>query len=175
MQYTLKDKEEREKEERLSPCTPSLKKKKRKEERGRRRSSAREEKIPVYVNPPSLDEIAGYIRKMKLTTFDAEEFFDVMSEKGWMFSGTIPLYDWKSAARRWEKYRLGQKGSMGAGARPYARTTPEARQQRLLNAETQRMDDIERQIRERDARLAEQKAQSVSLEEYKRMKAEGRI
>lgn len=115
-----------------------------------------------------MQQVEEYLQELGPASFTASYFHDYYSGKGWKV-GRTKIQDWRAVLRVWVGRNVNQ------GSRSYTRNSREDKTQRLQSAETARMDDIERQIRERDARLAEQKARSVSMEEYKRMKAEGRI
>lgn len=57
----------------------------------------------VAENPPTLEEIADYV-KTKGYGFTPEEFFDHYTANGWKQANGLPLLDWRVACRNpWQK------------------------------------------------------------------------
>ena len=153
-------KEERETEERLSPCTPFYKEEKEKEERGTHTPRKREI-LPV----PTLEEVREFARQIPNLDFTAEYFFHRNESRGWQKDGA-PIENWQSLLLCWHE---GKKGK-GTGAK-----RSQQRQQTLLAAETRLQEQAEQQTAERNERLKEQAEKAVSYQEYQRMKREGKV
>ena len=155
-------KEETRQEEKVPPCTPFIKEEKKKEERELSLSHAREVFLPV----PTLEEVEEYAKGFDNLTFTAAYFFYHYDALGWKSKGET-VYNWQSLFTAWAN------DPKKCHASRSQRT--EARQQRLLSAETQRLEQSNREIAEREARLAREASQAVSYEEYQRMKRAGEL
>ena len=153
-------KEERETEERLSPCTPFYKEEKEKEERGLSLSHARKE----CLTNPTLNEVAEYAKMFDNLTFTAEYFFHHYNALGWKVRGEA-IENWQSLFNAWANDP--KKSHQPSRARS------QQRQQTLLAAETRLQEQAEQQTAERNERMREQADQHISREDYERLKAAG--
>lgn len=63
---------------------------------------------PRFV-PPTLEEVAAYVRE-RGSTIDPQGFIDFYAAKGWMV-GRNKMKDWKAACRNAEKWERWQRGS----------------------------------------------------------------
>ena len=59
-----------------------------------------ESSIPPHA--PTLDEVKKYCEE-RGNNVDAEKFYDYYTSIGWMSRGNIPIKDWKTKVRYWEK------------------------------------------------------------------------
>ena len=99
----------KEKEKKEIPPTPPIKIKKenieeQEGEQGEQRGAALEEnpKEKIFV-PPTIEEIKGYCSE-RGNNIDAEAFFDFYNAAGWVYGkNKIPVKDWKSCIRTWER------------------------------------------------------------------------
>ena len=159
-------KEERETEERLSPCTPFYKEEKEKEERDAAtaalRASARDNS-----SRPRLDDVRRYVVEIGGEASMADEFYDYYTSYGWKCKDGNAVADWQALVRVWKR-RNERKSNKSTGK-------GQQRQQTLLAAETRLQEQAEQQTAERNERLKEQAEKAVSYQEYQRMKREGKV
>ena len=155
-------KEETRQEEKVPPCTPFIKEEKKKEERDIYIPRSRENSLSI----PTLEEVREYAKGFENLTFTADFFFHYYDAYGWKSKGET-VYNWQSLFTAWAN------DPKKCHASRSQRT--EARQQRLLSAETQRLEQSNREIAEREARQAREASQAVSYEEYQRMKQAGEL
>lgn len=151
-------KEETRQEEKVPPCTPFIKEEKKKEERDKNNINRGCE---IFLPIPSLDEIVEFSKQFDNLIFTPEYFFHYYNATNWKIKGET-VYNWQSLFTAWAN------DPKKCHASRSQRT--EARQQRLLSAETQRLEQSNREIAEREARQAREASQAVSYEEYLRMK-----
>ena len=97
-----------EKEKKEIPPTPPIKIKKEnieeQEERGEHIDAALEgtEQEKKFI-PPTIEEIKNYCEE-RGNNIDAEAFFDFYNAAGWVYGkNKIPVKDWKSCVRTWER------------------------------------------------------------------------
>ena len=98
----------KEKEKKEIPPTPPIKNKKEnikeQEERGEHIDAALEgTKQEKKFIPPTIEEIKKYCEE-RGNNIDAEAFFDFYNAAGWVYGkNKIPVKDWKSCIRTWER------------------------------------------------------------------------
>lgn len=117
----------------------------------------------VELLQPTFEEVAQFMKMQGITAFTPERFFYYYARSGWVDSKGIPIEDWRKTVLSWiplEKER----------AKAFSREN-KAQSQKMTHPS---VDHIGEQL-EREARQAKDAEQHVSWEEYKRMKAEGRI
>ena len=162
-------KEERETEEAPFPHTPYLEEEKEKEEGKPSQASRTREDFSVH---PTLQQVQDYCREIKVDSFAPELFFDHYAARDWHMADGSEIHDWKACVRLWVRQRvndrtLGSKLRQSAPApSPATATQPQAKS--YSEERDERMAAMERE-------WARQERESVSYEEYQRMKAEGRI
>lgn len=59
-----------------------------------------ESSVPPHA--PTLEEVKKYCDERK-NNIDAEKFYDYYTSIGWMSRGNVPIRDWKTKVRYWEK------------------------------------------------------------------------
>lgn len=162
-------KEERETEEAPFPHTPFFEEEKEKEEGKPSQASRTREDFSVH---PTLQQVQDYCREIKVDSFAPELFFDHYAARDWHMADGSEIHDWKACVRLWVRQRvndrtLGSKLRQSAPApSPATATQPQAKS--YSEERDERMAAMERE-------WARQERESVSYEEYQRMKAEGRI
>lgn len=90
--------------------------------------------------------------------FTAEEFFDYYDAIGWSFGNKV-IRNWRALLRKW--IRNPKKKNIQVSVKTIAPSNY--------------WSEVEKQVMQREQRLAQQKAQAVTYEQYMRMKAEGRV
>ena len=173
-------KEERETEERLSPCTPFYKEEKEKEERGERgeRGTLREGEgvggnfnpVPAYLNPPSFEEVEVFFEAGDFKMLTAKEFYERCAQKKWLLPKG-PIMDWRASALGMEAYRRTHNWKPASTPAPKLcdETLTEKKHRLLLAVETRLQEQAEQQTAERNERLKEQAEKAVSYQEYRRV------
>ena len=159
----------------LSPTPPFLLKKKKIKKnkpshRARRFISIllimkknRKGKTRIKPDIPTFEEVVKYMTEQGISEFTPRRFFSYYSSRGWMLDQGVPVGNWQDAIQSWvelekKKARKGKADKQGCSHSGIQPT----------------VDHIGEQL-EREARQAKDAEQHVSWEEYKRMKAEGRI
>lgn len=143
---------------------------------GRRRKTDRSD-TDYYI--PTLDEVRAYWSTFEWVDFTPEYFFNHFSGLGWRV-GKARIRNWKSTFDSWRSNPIAKSRKESARtARPLSCTsgyrqtqmTAEERRQRLVAAETAIMEQKQREQAEREARLEEDRKNSVSYEEYMALRA----
>lgn len=57
-------------------------------------------KTPIKFIPPTIEEVAQYIREQKYTSFNATTWYNFYDSKGWMI-GKTKMKSWKAGVRTW--------------------------------------------------------------------------
>ena len=50
---------------------------------------------------PTIELVKQFFQEKKVSTIEAEKYFNYYSSKGWLVGGKTPMKDWKAAARNW--------------------------------------------------------------------------
>lgn len=121
---------------------------------------------------PSLEEVKAYWSTFQGINFTAEYFYYYYESLDWMV-GKAKIKDWRQVLRRWtEKKTSSRPSSTSFRSWPSCQQhTAEERRQRLVAAETAIMEQKQREQAEREARLEEDRKNSVSYEEYVALRA----
>ena len=127
---------------------------------------------------PSLEEVQEYWSQHPGIACSPEYFYHHYSALGWECNGKRIMY-WTSIAEKWRHNgcfaTAAGKSANTCSSRPYGyrqtQMTAEERRQRLVAAETAIMEQKQREQAEREARLEEDRKNSVSYEEYVALKA----
>jgi len=154
--------EETENEEKKFPHTPSKKEEKEKEEVGQQQPS---NACARKFQKPSILEVEEYATSFDNLDFTPRYFYDYNNVRGWCIKGER-IKDWQEVFRVWAANSRSRKDNPDS----IRSSRAEQRQQSLLMAESRNQEKADRETAEREQRLAEQKAQAVSYEEYLKMK-----
>ena len=52
-------------------------------------------------SPPELEIVKQFFNEKKISTLEAEKYFNYYSSKGWVVGGKTQMKDWQAAARNW--------------------------------------------------------------------------
>ena len=110
---------------------------------------------------PTLEEVRAYLRPLN-AYFTAEQFHDYYSAIGWRF-GQKKIYDWRAVARVWltNRSRFQRQACV--------------QQSQACVQQRQAAQAREAAQQEWERRYEESRQNSVSYEEYQRMKAAGMV
>jgi len=97
---------------------PQIKENKRKE----KKEKSIKESSPQAASflPPSPEEVKAFVEKENLTKVDAVKFFNHYESNGWRV-GTVPMQNWKAAARSWQTNDIAKNGNSRNTANTAAR------------------------------------------------------
>ncbi len=50
---------------------------------------------------PTIDQVKQFFQEKKISTIEAEKYFNYYCSKGWLVGGKTQMKDWQAAARNW--------------------------------------------------------------------------